>query len=395
MFRSTGSFAISFWTPREGYCRAASDWMGWTLQGTPGPPDERCRMSALEEAAWPDDGVPVAVIRTDEELRATSANSAWRELAGAKSFLPGTDWTALFDPRECPVVMAWLRRFSRTSRAEPIEVRGRSRDQWFELRASPGDIGAHSHFVVAVVDITAHKRREAQLAYEATHDSLTGLRNRAALIEHTEQALTQLQRRSSILAVLFIDLDGFKRVNDRYGHEAGDGVLRAVAQRLLAVTRPSDVLARVGGDEFVVLCGSLSNEQEATTIARRLDAAVRESVPGDLDGIRLSAAVGIAFAEGRDDTPVALIRRADRAMYLAKHGVREPHHHDEAPPALGARIDLRTKDLRPRLLDVLVRLAVDLDEEWGKSTDVDEALELNTAGHHVRQAINILHNGRP
>jgi len=352
-------------------------------------------MSALEEAAWPDDGVPVAVIRTDEELRATSANSAWRELAGAKSFLPGTDWTALFDPRECPVVMAWLRRFSRTSRAEPIEVRGRSRDQWFELRASPGDIGAHSHFVVAVVDITAHKRREAQLAYEATHDSLTGLRNRAALIEHTEQALTQLQRRSSILAVLFIDLDGFKRVNDRYGHEAGDGVLRAVAQRLLAVTRPSDVLARVGGDEFVVLCGSLSNEQEATTIARRLDAAVRESVPGDLDGIRLSAAVGIAFAEGRDDTPVALIRRADRAMYLAKHGVREPHHHDEAPPALGARIDLRTKDLRPRLLDVLVRLAVDLDEEWGKSTDVDEALELNTAGHHVRQAINILHNGRP
>lgn len=351
-------------------------------------------MSALAEAAWPDDGLPVAVVRTDEELRATSANSAWRELAGAESFLPGTDWTALFDPSECPVVVAWLRRFSRTSRAEPIEVRGRSHDQWFELRASPGDVGARGHFVVAVVDITAHKRREAQLAFEATHDSLTGLRNRAALIEHTEKALTQLQRTQSILAVLFIDLDGFKRVNDRYGHEAGDGVLQAVAQRLLAVTRPSDVLARVGGDEFVVLCESLSTEQEATTIARRLDAAVREAVPGDLGGIRLSAAVGIAFAEGREDSPTALIRRADRAMYLAKHGVPNPGDHHEAPRALGARIDLRARDLRPRLVDMLVRLAGDLDEERGKATDAYEALEWNTAGHHVRQAINILHNSR-
>lgn len=180
-----------------------------------------------------------------------------------------------------------------------------------------------------------------------------------------------------------------------YGHDAGDGVLQAVAHRLLAVTRPSDILARVGGDEFVVLCESLSTEEEATTIARRLDAAVREAVPGELEGIRLSAAVGIAFAEGRDDSPIALIRRADRAMYLAKRGVRDPGDQDPAPRALGARIDLRPKDLRPRLLDVLVRLAVDLDEEWGKSTDVDDALELNTAGHHVRQAIDILHNGRP
>ncbi|MDQ6697291.1 MAG: GGDEF domain-containing protein [Actinomycetota bacterium] len=351
-------------------------------------------MSALEEAAWPDDGVPVAVVRTDEALRATSANSAWRELAGAKNFLPGTDWTALFDPSECPVVMAWLRRFSRTSRAEPIEVRGRAHEQWFELRASPGDIESHAHFVVAVVDITGYKRREAQLAFEATHDPLTGLRNRAALIEHTEKALTQLQRRQSITAVLFIDLDGFKRVNDRYGHDAGDAVLQAVARQLLAVTRPSDILARIGGDEFVVLCESLSTEQEATIIARRLDAAVRGAVPGDLDGIQLSAAVGIAFAEGREDNPTALIRRADRAMYLAKHGVRDPSDRQEVLRPLGTHIDLRAKDLRPRLLDVLVRLAVDLDEEWGKSTDADEALEWNTAGQHVRQAINILHNGR-
>lgn len=353
-------------------------------------------MSALEENPWPDDYLPVAVIRTDEELRATSANSAWRELARAETFLPGTDWTALFDPSECPVVMAWLRRFSRTHRAEPIEVRGRAGDQWFELRVSPGDRGSHgTRFVVAVVDITAYKLREAQLAYDATHDSLTGLRNRAALIEHTEQAITRLQRRKSILAILFIDLDGFKRVNDRFGHDTGDGVLRAVAQRLLAVTRPSDILARVGGDEFVVLCESLSTEDEANTIARRLDAAVRGAVPNTLDGIQLSAAVGIAFAEGPADSPTGMIRRADRAMYLAKHGGRDPGEEREAVISLGTPIDLRTTDLRPRYLDVLVRLAADLDEQWSKSTDADDALDWGTAGQHVRQAIEVLTNIRP
>ena len=170
------------------------------------------------------------------------------------------------------MVAAWLRRFSRTNRAEPIEVRGCLTGQWFELRIAPRDEPLRSDFVVAAVDITAYKRREAQLAFDATHDSLTGLRNRPALIERVEEALTRLQRRESILAVLFIDLDGFKRINDRYGHDTGDDVLRAVAQRLSAAVRPSDMLARLGGDEFVVLCESLSTESEAFTIARRLDA---------------------------------------------------------------------------------------------------------------------------
>lgn len=352
-------------------------------------------MSALEETPWPDDGLPVAVVRTDGELRATSTNNAWRELAGVDSLLPGTDWTDLFDPSECPVVVAWLRRFSRRNRAGPIEVRGRSADQWFELRASPGGISApDATFTVAVVDITGYKRRETQLAHDATHDPLTGLRNRVALIEHVEQALTRLQRHESLLAVLFIDLDGFKSVNDRYGHDAGDGVLRSVAQRLLAVTRPSDILARVGGDEFVVLCESLSTEQEAFTIARRLDAAVQGALPGDIEGIRLSAAVGIAFAEGTDDDSTSMMRRADRAMYLAKHGSRESADGDGASRPLGNVIDLRTRELRPRYLDVMVRLAADLDEAWSKSTDADEALEWGAAGHHVRQAIDILHNGQ-
>ncbi len=349
-------------------------------------------MSALEKSAWPDDGLPVAVVRTDEGLRATSANSAWQELAGGETFLPGMGWTALFEPSECTLVMAWLRRFSRTNRAEPIEVRGRAKGQWFELRASPGD-ALRGRFVVAVVDITAHKLRETQLAFDATHDSLTGLRNRAALIEHAQQALTRLQRQRSIFAVLFIDLDGFKRVNDRYGHDAGDEVLCAVAQRLLAVTRPSDILARVGGDEFVVLCDSLSTEQEATTIARRLDAAVREAVPARFEGIRLSAAIGIAFADGIDDSPNAMLRRADRAMYLAKHGGRTTKD-DETPSPLGAYVDMRTQDLRPRFVDVLVRLAAELDDEWRKSTDADDALEWAAAGHHVRQAIDLLHASR-
>lgn len=344
-------------------------------------------MSALDEHTWSDDGLPVAVVRTNSDLWAKAANDAWRELAGVHSFSPGKEWTTLFDPDERSSLLTWLRRFSRSNRTEPLEIRGRATGQWFELRAAPGVRDpSNGDLIVTVLDITMYKRREAQLVFDATHDSLTGLRNRASLIERIEQALHRLQRHPAILAVLFIDLDGFKRINDRYGHDDGDDVLRAVAQRLSTAVRPSDTLARLGGDEFVVVCESLSSELEAFTIARRLDAAVRSVELAARRGIQLSAAVGVAFAEGSQDRPTAMLGRADRAMYLAKQSGQNPA---VAGDVSGSVSSDSVEDLRPRFVDILVRLAGELD---GQSAlpDSGDAAGWEFAGEHVRKAIAIL-----
>ena len=163
-------------------------------------------------------------------------------------------------------------------------------------------------------------RREAEdLAHRALHDALTGLPNRVLFADRLELALTRLGRRRTRLAVTFIDLDGFKQVNDRCGHEIGDRVLVVVAERLRRVLRPSDTLARFGGDEFTVLSEDLADERAANEIADRLARAVGEPVHLDNGSdVRLRASIGIALAAEPDETPETLMREADVAMYRAK-----------------------------------------------------------------------------
>jgi diguanylate cyclase (GGDEF)-like protein len=161
-----------------------------------------------------------------------------------------------------------------------------------------------------------------KLAYQALHDPLTGLPNRTLLYDRTAQALRATARYDGSIALLFVDLDEFKMINDAFGHEAGDALLVDVAQRLCAEVRPSDTAARLGGDEFIVLCERLDDPQrDAVAIARRLLAAVRR--PFELHGkpVSISASIGIAVATG-GEAPDTLVRRADGAMYLAKghHG---------------------------------------------------------------------------
>lgn len=168
--------------------------------------------------------------------------------------------------------------------------------------------------VVAFSDITERQLAEERLAWAATHDALTGLANRPLLLDRIAHALARRRATPKTeLAVLFIDLDGFKAVNDAFGHQAGDLVLSEVASRLRATVRPADTVARFGGDEFVVLAEELADGADARLLADRLAAAVTEASPDH----PLLASVGIALAQAAD-TPDSLLRRADEAMYAEK-----------------------------------------------------------------------------
>lgn len=157
-------------------------------------------------------------------------------------------------------------------------------------------------------------RRLSQLALQ---DPLTGLANRNALQQHLDQALSRSQRGSELLAVMLIDLDGFKPINDQHGHAFGDLVLAQVAQRLRQYLREMDLPARLGGDEFVAICERLQSAEDAWQLAKRLLEGL--DTPMHIEGrtVRVGASIGIALSHGRDDA-TSLIRSADAAMYQAK-----------------------------------------------------------------------------
>jgi diguanylate cyclase (GGDEF)-like protein/PAS domain S-box-containing protein len=162
-------------------------------------------------------------------------------------------------------------------------------------------------------------RAERALAEQALHDSLTGLPNRALFLNRLNHALSRGDRQRGLLAVLFLDLDGFKLVNDSLGHDVGDALLVAVAHRLRAVLRPGDTLARFGGDEFTILCDQLVEPEQALLVAQRLADALAE--PIDLSGggeVVVSTSIGVAFSGHPDDSADHLLRDADVAMYRAK-----------------------------------------------------------------------------
>ena len=159
-----------------------------------------------------------------------------------------------------------------------------------------------------------HQRDEERIRHEAVHDPLTGLPNRTLLWDRLDRALARSLRDGGATGVLFVDLDNFKDVNDAHGHAAGDAVLVELGRRLQSAIRPTDTVARIGGDEFVVVCEQV-DESSALALGRRLEHAIEQPLLlGELEH-QLSASIGISI--GRSDRD-ALVRRADAALYGAK-----------------------------------------------------------------------------
>jgi diguanylate cyclase (GGDEF)-like protein/PAS domain S-box-containing protein len=186
------------------------------------------------------------------------------------------------------------------------------------LIAHRDDVGDLEYVSSITRDMTDRKELETRLAHEATHDPLTGLPNRALLMDRIDMALGRARRSGTSTALIFCDLDHFKLVNDSLGHTRGDELLIAVADRLLEAIRPGDTVARFGGDEFVVLAEELDDAEAAEAIAERLRRAVGRPLTIAQSELFVSVSVGIAVVDRDGADPEALIRDADAAMYRAK-----------------------------------------------------------------------------
>jgi diguanylate cyclase (GGDEF)-like protein len=187
-----------------------------------------------------------------------------------------------------------------------------------EISASEMALKDQRFFVGIVRDVTDRKLIEQQIRHMAHHDYLTGLPNRALFLDQLERAIHLARRNDYRLGVLFLDLDGFKQINDVLGHEAGDMLLKEVSRRLKEIIRSSDTVARMGGDEFTFVLNDIGMDENAANVAQKVIDAL--SVPVQLADrqCKIGGSIGISFFPDHAEDADTLLRLADEAMYIAK-----------------------------------------------------------------------------
>ena len=215
------------------------------------------------------------------------------------------------------------------------------------IRDPHGDV---SSYMAMLSDISERKRAEAQVRHQAEHDALTGLPNRILFLDRLHQALATWRRQHEQFAVMFLDLDKFKAVNDTHGHQAGDIVLREVAGRLRGCVRAVDTISRLGGDEFVVLLADIKGADQAAHVANAVTLAVARPVDIGGQALTLSTSIGIALCPDDGDEVETLLHHADLAMYHAKQDGRDAFRFFS--PAMNAHVIERV-ELENRLRQAL------------------------------------------
>ncbi len=268
---------------------------------------------------------PIGIFEQDLDGRCTFVNPAFERIMGMPaSEALGFGWCRAVHADDLATMRSMSEHPAHNETARAIELRIVGADaswRWVSARSTPmrGTDGTVSGFLGTIEEVTERHRLEEKLEFDATHDRLTGLGSRALLAEELGGALARSRRSKRATALLFIDLDGFKRVNDMLGHATGDELLVQVAQRLTSAVRDGDVCVRLGGDEFVVCCADMDDPATSDALAQRL--LERLSAPYDVHGheVVVGASIGIAIAQGDDPVSVdQLLSNADLAAYRAK-----------------------------------------------------------------------------
>jgi diguanylate cyclase (GGDEF)-like protein/PAS domain S-box-containing protein len=287
------------------------------------------RMEALREAeerfrrAFEDAAIGMALCSLDGHY--LRVNRALAELTGYEGdALVGMPFRDITHPDDVDADLVGLSELLSGKRqvyeTEKRYVHAEGHAVWIQLNLTvvKDAAGRPVHLIAQMQDITDRKRAQAELAHRALHDPLTGLPNRLLFTDRLEVALARLARRAGAVAILFVDLDRFKLINDSHGHEVGDRVLVETASRLRGILRPSDTLSRFGGDEFTILCEDVSSEVDVSSVAERIAEALAEPFPLADREVFLSASIGIALGRDGAMSASALLRDADAAMYGAK-----------------------------------------------------------------------------
>jgi diguanylate cyclase (GGDEF)-like protein len=249
------------------------------------------------------------------------ANHSWRDVIGLHPGDTLGSEPADHLPAACATRhLAHYARAAREGRNVRFEEYTGDGDRLYAFQVSPvhSADGTCTHLVVVARDETDHRATEAQLHYQARHDSLTGLANRTLLVERLRDALHHAARARTAVALIFLDIDNFKVVNDSLGHEAGDQLLANAAHRIERVLRFGDTLARFGGDELAVVCSDVHDITDVRAVAQRIAGVFEEPFLLDDSEVFISVSVGIAISDGPRDTPERLVRDADVAMFTAK-----------------------------------------------------------------------------
>ena len=198
--------------------------------------------------------------------------------------------------------------------------------EWISVSAIDNQHGETTHYVGISSDISVLKQHEKQLEHIAHYDALTGIPNRVLLGDRMQQALAQTRRDKKRLAICYLDLDGFKPINDTLGHEAGDTVLIKIAERIGRGLRGGDTVARLGGDEFVILLLGIASQEDCHASIGRLLEAIEQPITIKGEPHRVTASIGVTLYPNDDQEPDTLLRHADQAMYLAKQSGKNRYH---------------------------------------------------------------------
>jgi diguanylate cyclase (GGDEF)-like protein/PAS domain S-box-containing protein len=279
------------------------------------------------------EGSSAALWDADLPTGSVYLSEAWAALTGASqgaTFTTVQELLAMMHPDDIePTRSAFIEAMKGLRPAYAVEHRVRAGDGTWRWILSRGRVterdpesGRALRMIGTNIDITERKRIEEDLQQVAKYDSLTGAANRALLDDRLRHAVARSRRTGARAAVLYLDIDRFKDINDRFGHATGDALLKGFAERLRRCVREADTVARLGGDEFVILLENLKDDRDAAMVADKILAAVRAPMAADGNDLAVTTSIGLAVGAGEWNAD-GLLKRADAALYRAKQEGRD------------------------------------------------------------------------